>query len=147
MNANTRRRLFLGVAILVAGGAIAYLSLGNLGENLVYYWSPKEVLAAGAKAQGATIRLGGQVANGSLKTDTTGIVTFVLTDGEATVPVRAATAPPAMFREGIGALVEGTMGADGTFEAGRVLVKHNNEYRAPVQGKHPEEIYKSVEGL
>jgi len=143
----TRRRFILVVAVLIAGGALAWLSMGNIGQNLVYFWSPKEVLAAGAKAEGATIRLGGQVKTGSLQTGSTGIVTFVLTDGEAEVSVRATTAPPSMFREGIGALVEGTMGHDGVFEAGRVLVKHNNEYRAPVDGKHPDDIYTTTEGL
>ena len=147
MKDTTRRRLILVFMVLLAGGGLAWLSMGNLGDNLVYYWSPKEVLAAGDKARGATIRLGGQVKTGSLTTDATGIVRFVITDGESEVAVRAATTPPAMFREGIGALVEGTVAVDGTFEAVRVLVKHSNEYRAPVEGKHPTDVYKSVEGL
>ena len=36
-----------------------------------------------------------------------------------------------MFREGIGVVVEGTMGTDRTFQTQRLMVKHDNEYRVP----------------
>jgi cytochrome c-type biogenesis protein CcmE len=36
-----------------------------------------------------------------------------------------------MFREGIGVVVEGTLRQDGVFESRRLMVKHDNEYRAP----------------
>ena len=54
-----------------------------------------------------------------------------VTDGEASVPVVAETVPPAMFREGIGVVVEGTMVRDGHFQTQRLMVKHDNQYRAP----------------
>ena len=49
-------------ALAVAGAAFALLAAGGIGENLVYYWGPAELVSAGSKAYGATIRLGGQVA-------------------------------------------------------------------------------------
>jgi hypothetical protein len=54
-------------ALGVAAAAFVFIAVGGIGENLVYYWGPKELRAAGAKALGATIRLGGQVAVGSIK--------------------------------------------------------------------------------
>jgi cytochrome c-type biogenesis protein CcmE len=119
-------------ALAVIAGVIAFVAYGNIGGNLVYYWSPKEVHAAGPKAIGATIRLGGLVEPGSIERAPTGLdLRFAVTDGDATLPVHASAVPPAMFREGIGVVVEGTMGKDGVFESRRLMVKHDNEYRAP----------------
>ena len=138
MTTATRRgRIFAVTASLIAGGAVAYLAAGNIGKNLVYYWSPSELHAAGDDAVGASIRLGGIVLPGSVNRDADGLkLTFHVTDGAETVPVYAEAVPPAMFREGMGVVVEGTLRGDGTFETRRLMVKHDNEYRPPdEQGK------------
>lgn len=148
MNERARRRLILGVTLAVAAAGFAVLGASNMGDNLVYYWSPTEVREAGDRAHGATIRLGGMVKEGSLSVDAaTGAVRFTVTDETDELVVQTTSAPPAMLREGIGAVVEGTLGDDGVFEGRRVLVKHSNEYRAPKEGKHPGDIYQTVEGL
>ena len=127
-----RRRVITVAAIVVVAAVLGFVAYGNIGGNLVYYWSPKEVHAAGGKAVGATIRLGGLVAPGSIERASTGLdLRFRVTDGDAMVPVHASAVPPAMFREGIGVVVEGTMREDGVFESRRLMVKHDNEYRAP----------------
>jgi len=119
-------------ALLVAAGGLAMIIFGGIGENLIFYWGPKEVKAAGDKAYGATIRLGGQVKPGSIIIDDAGTrVAFTVTDDEAEVRVKAEQMPPAMFREKIGVIVEGTMTRAGHFAARRLIVKHDNEYRAP----------------
>jgi cytochrome c-type biogenesis protein CcmE len=143
-----RRLIFAALAILIAAGTLAYLASGGIGENLVYYWSPSEVKDAGSEAVGASIRLGGLVAPGSIDRGGDGLtLRFAVTDGENEVPVRASAVPPAMFREGIGVVVEGTMGSDGTFETRRLMVKHDNQYRAPAEGDEPdmEELMKSMQ--
>jgi cytochrome c-type biogenesis protein CcmE len=43
--------------------------------------------------------------------------------------------PPQMFRDGIGVVVEGTMTREGHFEGKKLMVSHDNEYRAPEDGK------------
>ena len=59
------------------------------------------------------------------------------------VPVEAKDAPPQMFREGIGVVVEGSY--DGkVFHADRVIVKHSNEYQPPAEGEKPEQLYKTL---
>ena len=69
MTSKTRNLLIAVSALAIAGGALAFIAVGNLGENLVYYWSPSEMIAQSEKAYGPTIRLGGVVAPGSLKWD------------------------------------------------------------------------------
>jgi cytochrome c-type biogenesis protein CcmE len=57
-----------------------------------------------------------------------------------------------MFRENIGVVVEGTMVRGGYFQSNRLMVSHNNEYKAPEAG-HPvdqkelRKMIESTEGL
>lgn len=145
MNEASKRRLFAIGALAVAGVALAVVSVGNLGENLVYYWSPSELIEKQAQAGQATIRLGGMVVPGSMRFDKeVGELIFRLTDGTAEVDVLSTASPPQMFREGIGCVVEGEYGADSVFHTERIMVKHSNEYEAPENGHDVEELYKSI---
>ena len=95
MTSATRNRLFAVGALLVAGAALAFVAFGNMGKNLVFYWTPGEMLAQGSKAYGPTIRLGGIVQPGSLHWDAaTTHLTFRVADsdkpGAASVLVRLA---------------------------------------------------------
>jgi len=136
-------------ALVVAGGAFAFLTAGGIGDNLVYYWGPSELVEAGPKAVGATIRLGGQVAAGSIVRGAGSELAFTVSDGKASVAVRTRTVPPQMFREGIGVVVEGTLKPDGHFESQRLMVSHGNEYRAPGDGETPDtrQLMESTAGL
>ncbi len=140
MNRDRRRRILgitLGLGVAIA--AFGYLAFSSVGENLVYYWSPAELRAEGAKATGSIVRLGGLVEAGSISRDPDGLtLSFSVTDGEASVPVLARAVPPAMFREGIGVVLEGQMGSDGTFTTERLMVKHDNEYQAPGEEEMPD---------
>lgn len=145
MSPALQRRLFGLLALLVAGSVLAFLSMVDLGENLVYYWSPSDLLAR-AEAKEALVRLGGQVVPGSLIWDRDKkFASFRVTDGTQEVPVQCHGNPPAMFREGIGVVVEGKLREDGVFHTDRVMVKHNNEYRAPGDGQDMASTYKTLE--
>jgi cytochrome c-type biogenesis protein CcmE len=124
----------LGVAVLV--GTVAAT---NLASSTVYYLTPSE-----AKQQGVTVsqtvRLGGQVKQGSLECCFMYAgdgVRFVMTDGVNDVLVIANGTIPGLLREGAGAVVEGTFIADGTFRATQVIAKHDEVYKAPPAGATP----------
>jgi len=141
----TRKRTFSIAAAIVVLGAFGYLLFGGIGENLVYFLTPQELLAREEKGIGVPVRLGGQVTPGSVQWNAEAIdLRFRLTDGVKEVAVRAKTAPPAMFRDGQGVVVEGRYGADGVFTADNLMVKHNEEYRAPKPGEKPSEMYRSL---
>lgn len=147
---HTRRtRIFAVVALAVAGVGFAFITAGGIGKNLVYYWGPQDVRAAGDKAVGATIRLGGLVApdHGAcgfpehapiVYGQGTSHLEFDVTDGHVQVHVKSRGVPPQMFRERIGVVVEGTMTEAGYFESQRLMVSHSNEYRVPKDGEAPE---------
>jgi cytochrome c-type biogenesis protein CcmE len=143
MNA-TGKRMFLGLAILAAFGSLAFISVSDLGDDLVYYWSPTELTAA-SNAKDATVRLGGMVAAGSYKWDQNAqTVEFDVTDFKSTVHVVNTGNPPQMFREGIGVVVEGKLGADGNFHSDKLMVSHGNEYKAPEHGENPQDLYRNL---
>lgn len=124
--------VLVGVVLLV----VAYLAFSSVGNALVYYLTPSELLARGEAAIGETVRLGGQVATGSVSGPATDL-TFTLTDTGAEIKVHSTVAPTRSFREGTGAVVEGTLGTDGVFEATQIIVKHDENYQAPEPGTQP----------
>ncbi len=143
------RRRFAIIALAVAAVAFIAIAMGGIGRNLVYYWGPAQLRAAGAQAIGASIRLGGQVVPGSVVKGAGSQLQFDVRDGKAAVQVKMSGTPPQMFREGIGVVVEGTMTAAGYFEGQRLMVSHGNEYRPPSEhGKEDiEKLIRSTEGL
>lgn len=145
MNTHLQRRLMALAALAVAGGALAWMSMSSLGDDLVYYWSPTELQAKGDAGRNATVRIMGLVEAGSVdwRPDDQ-MLRFRVTDGATTVAIEGRGAPPQMFREGIGVVVEGELGEDGVFRSHDVLVKHGNEYRPPEDGEHPGDLYKSL---
>ena len=124
--------VLVGVVVAVVG----YLAFSSVGSALVYYVTPTELLARGDAAVGETVRLGGQVAVGSVNGPATDL-RFVLTDGDSSIPVHSTVAPTRSFREGSGAVVVGSLGPDGLFEATQVIVKHDENYEAPAPGTQP----------
>jgi cytochrome c-type biogenesis protein CcmE len=144
-----KTKWFAAGALAAAAAAFLFIAIGGIGENLVYYWGPKELRAAGSKATGATIRLGGQVAVGSVKRgEGVSNLEFDVTDGTAIVHVVSRGVPPQLFRDRIGVVVEGTMAKDGNFESRRLMVSHDNKYRAPAdKNVDIKELMRSTEGL
>jgi len=135
----------LGAGVVLA--AFGYLIWGGIGGNLVYFLTPNELLAKGSQAVGASVRLGGLVQAGTVKWNAdTRELRFSITDedNKSSVPVLSVGVPPQMFTEGQGVVVEGFYAPDGIFKSQKVMVKHNNEYRAPKAGEHPAEYYKQL---
>lgn len=128
--------VLVGVVLVV----VAYLAFSSIGNALVYYLTPTELLARGEAGVGQTVRLGGVVATGSVSGPATDL-TFAITDGDTEITVHSTVAPTRSFREGSGAVVEGALGADGTFEATQVIVKHDENYVAPEPGEQPSDRY------
>ena len=143
MTSATRNRFIAIGALLVAGAALAFIALGNMGKNLVFYWTPGEMLAQGSRAVGPTIRLGGVVQPGSLHWDAAHThLSFRVADSEKSgapsVLVHSTEIPPQMFRERIGVVVEGHLDRSQTFTSQRLMVNHSNEYRPPKPGEGPD---------
>ncbi|MHB1095409.1 MAG: cytochrome c maturation protein CcmE [Gemmatimonadaceae bacterium] len=131
------------VGVLVI--AFGWLIYGGLDSNVVYFLTPKELLAKGAQGYDKPMRLGGQVKPGSVVWDEQKLdLRFAVTDGTGEIKVQSKGAPPQMFKDGQGVVVEGRYGHDGVFQSTSVMVKHSNEYKAPAKGERPSDMYKSL---
>ena len=129
-----RRKLLLGGAVIAL--ALGGLVLTGIRQSTVYFVTPSELAEARGRTAGKAYRLGGMVVQGSLKRDSSTLQQeFLLGDGKATMPVRFRGIPPDLFGEGRGAVVEGTIGSDGTFQASTIMAKHSEEYKAPHDGE------------
>ncbi|MEO5509364.1 MAG: cytochrome c maturation protein CcmE [Longimicrobiales bacterium] len=141
MNGKPKGKVALIIAAVFIIAAFAVLLYGGIGENLVWNVTPNELLAKGDDAYGHAVRLGGQVAPGSVvRTTGQSGVTFKIRDQTGPpILVHSKGIPTAMFREGIGVVVEGKLAKEGdtpVFHATTLMVKHSNEYKPPTEG-HP----------
>ncbi|HBX36662.1 MAG TPA: cytochrome c maturation protein CcmE [Pseudohongiella sp.] len=127
------RRKKLGIILFIATGlSVAIgLSLYALSSNIDLFFTPTQV-AAGEVTPGQRIRVGGMVKEGSVEHNQEDLqVRFIATDYSHDVDIYYSGILPDLFREGQGIVVEGAMGADGTFVASRVLAKHDENYMSP----------------
>ena len=126
-----KKHLTLALLAAAAVGAGLYLMLSAFQENLVFFYSPMQVMN-GEVPQGRTFRMGGFVEEGSVKRLEDGVtVSFVITDTAKEVPVRYRGILPDLFKEGKGVVAQGKMNAEGYFEASEVLAKHDENYMPP----------------
>jgi cytochrome c-type biogenesis protein CcmE len=134
------RRWGVLLAVAVVAAAIGWLAFSGIGNALVYYRTPTELAALGEQGIGRVIRLGGLVVPDSLACADGG-VDFILTDGDAEIPVHAAPGNSLLCpREGVGVVVEGRLDTLGVFEPTQVIVKHDENYVAPSAGGLPTQV-------
>lgn len=130
MTPRARRALAVAVGLGLMGGASA-LVLNAFNSNLVFFFSPTQVVAKEAP-QGRSFRIGGLVEAGSVQRGTLDLrLDFVVTDGAQRVPVHYVGLLPDLFQEGKGVVAQGKLGADGVFHAEQVLAKHDENYMPP----------------
>jgi cytochrome c-type biogenesis protein CcmE len=142
------------IAFIVAGlaglGIAAALVLSAFQKNLVFFFSPSQVVHKEAPVN-RTFRVGGLVQEGTLKRDNDGLtVRFAVTDTAQSIPVVYKGILPDLFKEGRGCVAQGHVGSDGVFYAESVLAKHDENYMPPEAGqaidaaKHEREAAKTV---
>jgi cytochrome c-type biogenesis protein CcmE len=137
-------KFVIGGAVIAL--ALAYMIWAGVTQSAVYFVTPSELRAA--PVNGKAYRLGGLVERGTLRWNPGTLdLTFSVSDGKASVPVRHRGAPPDLFGEGRGAVVEGQWAAEGYFKATQILAKHSEEYKAPHDTKEaqPKGLLKTLE--
>ena len=128
--------------VLIGGGVAtlalaAILVLFALKDSVVFFHTPSDILEKNVRA-GDRIRLGGLVAQGSVKRGVGTTVSFRVTDTLKEIPVTFTGVLPDLFREGQGVVAEGALDGQGNFAADSVLAKHDENYMPP-------EVKKSLE--
>jgi cytochrome c-type biogenesis protein CcmE len=139
------KRMLLIVGGLAALGIASALILSAFRENLVFFFSPSDVVAQKAPRD-RSFRVGGVVEEGSVKRDGV-LVSFRVTDTAQTIPVVYQGILPDLFREGKGVVAQGKLGADGVFRASEVLAKHDENYMPPEAAHAVEQAHKAGKTL
>lgn len=119
-----RLAVIAGLAVVLA--IATALVLTALRDQIVFFYSPSDVVARNV-APGQAIRLGGLVKDGSWTRDGQDNL-FTITDGGQEIVAHYIGILPDLFREGQGVVAEGSLGADGRFQANTVLAKHDENY-------------------
>ena len=127
-----RQKRMATVAAIIAGVGIATaFALQAFQQNLLYYYSPTQILA-GEAPDSRSFRVGGLVQDGSVQRAPGSLeVRFTLTDFSNTVGVSYTGVLPDLFREGQGIIARGKLKDDGVFVAEEVLAKHDENYMPP----------------
>ena len=121
-----QRLMVLVLALLLVSGATG-LVLAALQDKVAFFVTPTEIAERRVEA-GKRFRIGGLVAQGSIRREPDGQVRFALTDTAHAVEVVYRGLLPDLFREQQGIVAQGILRADGTFEAAEVLAKHDENY-------------------
>ncbi|HXF44983.1 MAG TPA: cytochrome c maturation protein CcmE [Burkholderiaceae bacterium] len=144
MKPRHKRMILIAASLAVLGVATA-LILQAFRDNLVFFFSPSDVVANKAPRE-RPFRIGGMVETGSVKRD--GVtVSFKVTDTAHTIPVVYRGILPDLFREGKGVVAQGKLGADGVFHASEVLAKHDENYMPPEAAHALEQAAKAQKTL
>lgn len=134
MKSKTKFGVGIGI-ILVSLSALAFMGAK---ESKTYYHTISELSTLNASEAHERIRVGGDVAAGSIQ-HMQGRVDFILKEDGKTLPVSYVGSDPLpdTFKDGAQALVEGHTMPDGRFVAEEVQAKCASKYEtAPGQGNY-----------
>jgi cytochrome c-type biogenesis protein CcmE len=131
MIAVRRRKLLFILFILAVLALASALVLYALRQNISLFYTPTQV-ALGEAPLKRPIRVGGMVEKGSIAHSDKGLtVQFKVTDYSKTISITYTGILPDLFREEQGIVAEGELNDNQTFQASRVLAKHDANYMPP----------------
>lgn len=110
------------VALLISTVLIGYA----MQDGINFFRSPSQVVETPPGPR-EVFRIGGLVEEGTLKRGQGEVISFVVTDGGASVPVTFKGVLPDLFEENQGMIGTGRL-VEGVFEASEILAKHDEDY-------------------
>ncbi len=127
-----RKKRILVVCMMIAGISVAaLLILTAFKKNLMYFYSPTEIIN-GEAPQSRSFRIGGLVVSDTVIRNPDDLkVSFVLTDTVNEIKVIYDGILPDLFREGQGIVANGKLKSENVFVADEVLAKHDENYMPP----------------
>lgn len=127
MKSLKKKRRIQVLAVAAVALALSTAMIGYAMRDGINFFRAPSQLSENPPKPGEVFRLGGLVEKGSIKRGAGETVTFAVTDGGATVPVRFTGVLPDLFGENQGMIGTGSMEGD-TFVAKEILAKHDESY-------------------
>ena len=126
-----KKRIAIVCSLLIGMATAAGLILTAFEKNLLYFYSPTQVIAGEAPTERA-FRIGGLVLEDSVNRNPDNLkVSFILTDTVSQIEVVYEGILPDLFREGQGIVANGKLENAKLFNAEEVLAKHDENYMPP----------------
>ena len=124
-----KTKFIIGGVVIVA--ALAWLGFVGFQESKAYYVTVDEFNAMKDGLNGKTLKLAGDVVTGSIDRSNPQME-FAIASSETSIRVRYTGSGiiPDTFKDGSKALVEGTLDADGVFNARHIEAKCASKYEA-----------------
>jgi cytochrome c-type biogenesis protein CcmE len=117
--------------IAVVIGTLAWLAASGMSGNQTYYKSIAELGKMGPEGYDKRVRVGGDIASGSIKKAGSEIHFVLMQDSlKLNVAYTGSDPLPDTFRDGAQALADGKLGRDGVFRAGKIQAKCASKYEA-----------------
>ena len=131
------QRLILIILTIVILGAAIILILFNTKQNIVFFYTPTELLTNNISLE-KKLRIGGYVKQTSFLEKSLNDYEFKITDNTNEILVLYKGVLPDLFREGQGTVIEGYLDKNNNIIASKVYAKHDENYM-------PESIKKELE--
>ena len=136
MSLRLQRFILILLTLLIIGTA-ALLILSNTKKNIVFFYTPTELLQNNI-ALDKKLRIGGYVKKSSFIQKSLNDYEFKITDNTNELLIFYRGILPDLFREGQGTVIEGFLDKDNNIIASKVFAKHDENYM-------PESIKKELE--
>jgi len=127
MKSLKKQRRIQVVVLAVVALALSSALIGYAMRDGINFFRPPSDVVAEPPPPTETFRIGGLVEEGTLIRGEGETITFRVTDGGASVPVRYTGVLPDLFGEGEGMVGTGRL-IDGTFQATEILARHDETY-------------------
>lgn len=120
-----------GALIAIIIGTLTWLASGGISDTATYYKTVAEIKQMGADAQTKRLRVGGDVAEGSIERNGRQVKFMLKQDAELVPVLYDSIEPlPDTFKGGAQAVADGKMGPDGVFHATKIQAKCASKYEA-----------------
>ena len=131
LTAKNKSRLYFVIALLLGVVIAASLIIYGLSKNMVYFYTPTQVINKEAPIN-KSIRVGGMIVPGSIiKSKSSLNVIFQINDLKNTISISYDGLLPDLFGENQGVVVTGSLDSKSNFVANEVLAKHDENYMPP----------------
>ena len=131
LTAKNKSRLYFVIALLLGVVIAASLIIYGLSKNMVYFYTPTQVINKEAPIN-KSIRVGGMVVPGSIiKSKSSLNVIFQINDLKNTISIIYDGLLPDLFGENQGVVVTVSLDSKSNFVANEVLAKHDENYMPP----------------
>ena len=120
-----------GILVVAIVGTLVWLAAGGINETKTYYKTIAELQQMGDRALDKKIRVGGDVAPGSIERNGKDVHFTLSQESTHLKVVYSGIDPlPDTFRDGAQALADGRLGPDGVFHASKIQAKCASKYEA-----------------